>query len=326
MTEVRPPACFMHVPKTAGISLRTALAAALPPDSLAPQVHEAGSLGGFEDFDLLGPQARRAVAATPAEIDGLGRYPAIFGHFSLSTLLRHAPLERIATVLREPRARIVSHYLFLRFYASLRTYYGGAGLHECAEVPFRQFLLDPSAAYAIDNVVCRMLLRGDPRIPPADFIDEADLEALAEEAWRLLSRFGFVGFIEEPEAVWRGVGDHFGVALAPVRENVTGEWEIAAGAEPVPPIGGAETLELLERRCAADAILYRRVVAAARGDSAVRRIEGVAFDAALKALRGFSGAAPVLGGPAGEAAVADAQSSGRWRFIERLRRRRPPAV
>ncbi len=317
------PACFMHVPKTAGISLRAALASALPPHSIAPQLMDPAALGGFRDFDLLSPEVRQIVAATPAELDGLGHHAAIFGHFTLPNLLRHAPLERIATVLREPRSRIISHYLFFRFSGAIRTLWGPAALHKPAEASLQKFLLDPSAAHVTDNCVCRMLLRGDPRIPPADFIASTDVEALAERAWEQLSGFGFVGFIEQPDSVWRGVGNHFGVKLAPMRMNVTAEVEIAADVDPVPWSGAAETLELLERRSVADSILYRRIVAAAVGEAAAERTEEAAFAGALIRLGAFSDAAPSWNqARAAQAALEAVLRSRSWRLTEPLRRLR----
>jgi hypothetical protein len=314
------PSCFMHVPKTAGTSLRLALEAALPPGSIAPQAMDPAVLGGFDALDLLRPEVRGTVAATPAELDGLGRSAAIFGHFTLPNLLRHAPLERIATVLRESRARIVSHYLFLRFNAPLRALWGPAGIHKPAEASLKDFLLDDRAAYAVDNCVCRMLLQGDPRIPPQGRIAEADVEPIAEDAWERLSRFGFVGFIEDAEAAWRGVGKHFGVELKPVRANVAGEWEFASGVPPVPPIG-PETLALLERRSAGDAILYRRIVAAALGEAAAQRTEAAAFASALIALGGYSAAAAGWSQfAAGKAALDAVHRSRSWRLTEPLRR------
>jgi|GEM_PF-6684264 len=314
------PTCFMHVPKTAGTSLRSALEAALPRNSVAPPAMDPAVLGGFGELDLLRPEARRTIAATPSELDRLGRSAAIFGHFTLPNLLRHAPLERIATVLREPRARIVSHYLFLRFNAALRTLWEPAGIHKPAEASLEDFLRDERAAYAADNCVCRMLLHGDKRIPPRGQIAEADVEPIAEEAWERLSRFGFVGFIEDPQAVWRGVGGHFGVELRPVRANVTGELEFPSGVPPVPPIG-QESLVLLERRSAGDSILYRRIVAAALGEAAVQKTEAAAFASALIGLGGYSATAAGWSQLAIARAALDAVHRSRsWRYTEPLRR------
>jgi hypothetical protein len=282
------PTCFMHVQKVAGQSLHAALSAALPPGSLAPRRMEPANFCCFDDFDALGEEARARVAIGEHELAELGGYTAVFGHFTLPTLARLAPLARIGTVLREPRARVLSFYVFLRCKVELRTMWAPYDVHVPAEEPLAGFLAEPRIARAIDNRVCRVVMHGDPAIRDGEFIADADIEPLAEATVERLERLGFVGLLEKPDEVWRGVGDLFGVELAPACENVSGEGEVWPGGLPVPPFGGREVIDLLERRTRADAIVYRRIAARARGDEGALRLAEAAFADALVRYESFT--------------------------------------
>jgi hypothetical protein len=311
------PLCFMHVQKCAGTSLRAALEAALPAGSLAPIHMDAENFVRI-DFDRLAPHLRRRIAVTEEEAASLGRYKAIAGHFTLPSLARHAPLERIATVIREPRARLLSHFLYLRFKVPLRTEWHPFDLHRLAEGSLRDFLSEPRAAIASDNRLCRMLLHGDPLIPDNDFIAAEHVEALAEAAWDRLARLGHVGLIEEPETVWRGVGDHFGVTLKPVRRNVTGSEALWPGMLPVPPLGGLGALDLLGRRTAVDAVLYRRVASRTRDEHQAQRMMDAAFAESLVGFGAYT-AEPGGAAEAGGDALDAIRRSRSWRYTAPLR-------
>jgi hypothetical protein len=318
MRERTGPLCFMHVQKCAGSSLRVALEAALPSGSLAPFHMEAANFPG-RDFDQLPPNLRSRIAVTEEEAASIGRYKAIAGHFTLPALARHAPLERIATVVREPRARLLSHFLYLRLTVALRMEWRPLDLYVLAEGSLRDFLGDPNAAVASDNRLCRMLLHGHPLVPERDFIAGGNVEPLAEAAWDRMQRLGHIGLIEEPETVWKGIGDHFGVTLQPVRRNVTGSDVRWPGMLPVPPFGGAETLDLIERRTAVDAILYRRLATRREGEEqANRRIEA----AYAEALVGFGAytAEPSKDLRAADEALESLRRSRSWRYTAPLRR------
>lgn len=280
--------CFMHVQKCGGTSVRTTIEAGLPPGSLAPRRMEPANFACFDDFDGLSPEARALVAVGEAELRELGRYPVICGHITLPTLERFAPSARIATVLREPRTRLLSYYLHLRTNHTLRTSWSHYGVHRFAEGSLAEMLADPRVARMTDNRACRMVLHGDPRIRDGEFIAKTDLDELAEETWKRLETLGFVGIVEEPAEAWRGVGRVFGVELEPVRANVTGANGVAPGTLPAPPLGGSAALELLERRSAADAIVYRRVVARRRGEQDARRFADAAFAEGLVRYGSFT--------------------------------------
>ena len=52
--------------------------------------------------------------------------------------------------------------------------------------------------------MCRILLRGDPRIPLFDLIAPDHYGGLASEAIDRLDRLGFVGVLERGQATWDG--------------------------------------------------------------------------------------------------------------------------
>jgi hypothetical protein len=278
------PSCFLHVPKCAGMSMRAALHMALPPGSLAPQGCDGSVFCDFTDFELLGNDARTFVVATDAEALALADYRAVAGHFWLATLLQVAPPSSVATILREPRARLLSLYAYWRITPGVSEALQPYDVFRHALRPLDEFISEPRIAGMVDNQVCRMLLRGDPRMPVDEFIAPGDVDAIASDAINQLSALGFVGIIERPEGARQGLARLFGVELADVRGNVTGELGRAV-APPGQRLITSETLELLERRTAADAIVYQHFLGGtglSREDA--RRLTETAFATQLVRL------------------------------------------
>src|SRR5437660_10796210 len=105
------PRCFLHVPKSGGTSVYASLRAGLPHASLSAKTNDTSTFCyGFTTFDELPPEARESLLVEEREFDALSRSDVVFGHFSLPTLLKVAPPASIATVLREPRTRLLSFY------------------------------------------------------------------------------------------------------------------------------------------------------------------------------------------------------------------------
>ena len=89
----RPRLVFLHVPKCGGTTLHTVLARHFEPDTICP-----------ERFNGL--RARR--------LEELARFSFFSGHFDLESCRALLGRDiRIVTLLREPRARLVSLYYFL---------------------------------------------------------------------------------------------------------------------------------------------------------------------------------------------------------------------
>jgi hypothetical protein len=205
---------------------------------------------------------RDLIAVDDEEVRSMRRYTAVSGHFSLTTLLRISTPSQIGTILREPRSRTLSLYLYWRtakIFDSVLPY--KAQGHTFA--PLDRFMTEPRVAPAIDNQVCRMLLHGDPRIPNDGFIAEDDVDGLAFDAIAALETLGFVGVLELGDKAWRGLAQLFGVHLEPRRINVTGDL-----GDPAPPTPGErlltlDALHLVAQRNAADKIIYEHALSLA---------------------------------------------------------------
>lgn len=287
----RPPLCFLHVPKCAGTSLNEALLAAYPPGSVCPRRNDGSTICDFSDFDLLDEYPRSLLAIGDSELAELADYQVVSGHFALPTLERFAPATNIATILREPRARMLSGYMFLRLSPAAEFWgpYGERVLTAMASSP--EAARDPRFARTADNQVCRLILRGDPRMPDDGFVRPEDASRLAEAALDRLDRFGFVGILELDD-IWTRMSEFFGVALELRWANVSGEGGVPVGALPFPRFDMKALLELLDERSRADRIVYdalleRRGLSAARR----RRIADAAFATELVRFGDVAGSA-----------------------------------
>lgn len=280
------PTCFLHIPKCGGSSVRVALEQALPPGSLAPQGYVAD--GEPADFAQLPPEQRSEFVVGMEEMRSVGRrYRAILGHFSLDTMLTVADPASIGTVLREPRARLLSVYMYARVPGVAPDWAYNPTLHDPR--PLNEFLAEPFRAPQIDNVICRMLLDGDSRLPPQGFVSPSEVPGLAADAIERLESLGFVGALELGDSVWPGISKLFGLTLRPAVVRVTGE----PAFMPHPMGRGQvvfdqESLDLVEQRCAGDTVVYDHVLAQAGCDEGERRrVEAAAFAVELVKLGGL---------------------------------------
>jgi hypothetical protein len=260
----------MHVPKSGGSSIHAALEAALVPGSLAPQRFDTSLFCDFDDFHLMCPETRSRIVTSPEEVRSLGRYRAISGHFSLPTLLQVADAPSIATVLREPRARLLSLYMFWRTPAvgELMAPYD-ADAH--AQRPLWEFLSESLLAPSIDNQVCRLLLHGDSRLPASEFAAPVEIESIAADAIEQLETLGFVGILDSGRDLWQGLTRLFGVELTPVELNLTGEHGDPTAARAGEKLLAHDALDLIEQRNAADLLVYDHALAHAKLDGRTRR-------------------------------------------------------
>lgn len=246
----------------------------LPDGAMSPKRQDGTLFAcGFEDVDGLEANTRALLAVREEEIQALSECDVVSGHFSLSTLRRVTGDRSVATVLREPRARLLSHYAFWRVSSGLREQWRGYPALDHALRPLDEFLAEPLIAKATDNLVCRMLL-DDAWIPACGFIAAEDVSEIAEQATAVLDRLGYVGVLELGDSVWRGLSQFFGVTLCPTHVNTTASQRDSEEVWDADVAGSgleitASTLELLEARTAADAIVYRHALVGA-GCSAAR--------------------------------------------------------
>ncbi|MGK7866815.1 hypothetical protein [Falsiroseomonas sp. E2-1-a20] len=191
------PCIFVHVPKTAGTSLRAELATLLPPD-INIHVDYTDASRSFNDR-LDDAVARFLDRAAP---DGI-RFAS--GHIQARHATRIAerlPAARFVTLLRDPVARVVSDYH-----------------HQCSPrqpgfEAFRARVPDLDAYLALtgerDKAAVHLL--------PPDLRRRGDVAACIDFIER---RFAFVGIQEMYEASFRLITALAGRARAPrLRENV----------------------------------------------------------------------------------------------------------
>jgi hypothetical protein len=290
MSQKRSPLCFLHVAKSGGTSVHAALRAALPDASLSVKSNDTSNFCyGFTAFEELPREARESLLVEEWELDALSKSDVVFGHFCLPTLLRVASPESIATVLREPRTRLLSLYTWQRLTPEHFEMWNPYRPDVEALRPLDEYLSEPQIAPEVDNVVCRTLLYGDPRIPGLDFISPDHIESLASDAIERLDQLGFVGVLECGQATWEGLSRFFDATLEPARERVTGSAGVVADALPLQNPISDRTLDLLEARSAADALVYTHALMAESTAAETRQICNSTFAAQLVRLGDIAG-------------------------------------
>lgn len=194
------PVVFNHIPKTAGTALTNALATALGADRIRGGM-DTFVLGAFVDLDMLGARARRLVAAGPQELPD--DVDLVAGHFTPATTRVRYPRCRDLTVLREPRTRLLSQWLFSRAHTDreLRQWPGYADLIRASRRPLVDYLTEPHNAAHTDNLMLRFLTWPHPAAPPDRFISPRDADELLDTARQTLDGFSHADALESPEFV-----------------------------------------------------------------------------------------------------------------------------
>jgi hypothetical protein len=254
------PRCFLHVPKSAGSSFHELLLRAYPEQgAVSPRRCDTTGFANFSDFSALGA-IRATIAVDEGELAELAEFEVVSGHFAVPHLLQITTPDRIATIFREPRTRLISLYAYYRLSPWLLEAWHPYDIMLHGRRPLDEFLADESLAVETDNQGCRLLLHGDSRIPRDGFIRGDDVTALAASAVEKLDSFGLVGILEAGRPTWDAFGRFFELDAEPVRVNVTGERP--TGVMELPPLDEvtARTIELLEERNAVDSLIYDRIL------------------------------------------------------------------
>jgi hypothetical protein len=251
------PLVFNHVPKAAGTALREALVAAVRPERVALGF-DGSVFGSFDGAAGASRRLQRLVYNDPTDIPIDAEF--VTGHIAPSTTRARFPDAPHLTVLREPRARLVSFWLYTRSRPTNRRRMWGAlgDTFLLAKGPLDEFLAADVMAPGSDNFITRFLLWPHPLIPADGFIDPKHDETLLAEAMDSLNQFGHVGVVED-RALASGVGDFLGTELTmPVRNEgvaLTESDRELVGDE----VARASTV--LERCTRLDAALWSAVVA-----------------------------------------------------------------
>jgi hypothetical protein len=204
---------LLHIPKCAGTSIMDSIVL-----GAGPGRHVAGFdrclFGDFQQFESIPKMMRSVIYLDKADLppDAV----TVMGHFSFNTLRGRYPDADFAIFLREPMARLLSHWTYWRALTWFSLRHWGAEWSarlKLARLPLEKFLSHPDIACQTDNIVTRMLVWPHRLIPEDAFIDPANDEALLAAAWENLEQFGFAGITERGSAVYREFSDWLGFRL-----------------------------------------------------------------------------------------------------------------
>lgn len=241
---------YLHFPKAAGTSVRAAFGAYYPAERTVPWSFDRLLFG---PFDRLGEVREPVFLGSPSELQG---YDYMEGHWSLPSILAAFDPADVVCIVREPRARLLSHYTFWRSWPQwMHDLWEPYPAALQAQRPLSEFLSDPAVAHQADNLCTRLLLGEHPLVPLDAFI--ADPEAAAAEACARIDTLGYVDVLERAAAMYAGLEEWFGSPLSRERLNET---DLSDG----PPVDVADftdraTMELLHARTAADRRVWAHV-------------------------------------------------------------------
>lgn len=214
---------FLHIPKTAGTSLREALATQIPEDKICP-----------ERFDKL--------AAWPVRT--LEKFDFFSGHFRYEALSRIPGELSVVTMLREPASRVLSEYYFAKSHT-------WAHINKCAPD------LTMAKRLPLSDYVVYLRREGSAESPMTAMIGAGDLDLAKHN----LDNMTAVGLAERADDSLLNISWRFG--LKPMREmprlNVTGDRLSDPAFESVPPEREEitdQTQEILNSITEKDRILY----------------------------------------------------------------------
>jgi hypothetical protein len=194
------PLAFMHIPKTSGTALTVSLCDVLPSTAYIAGI-DLSMFGSFRSFETVAPELQRKIYTGALPPSNGADFVA--GHFAYSTLAKYRPNARFMTVLREPRSRVLSQWMYWRSHTDEALQAWGAGAWSAvlrlAREPLARFLSYPEAACHTDNIAVRMLLWPHPLVPDDGFIDEAADQRLVDEAAARLESFHLADIYENPQ-------------------------------------------------------------------------------------------------------------------------------
>src|SRR5579871_3371590 len=185
---------FLHVQKTAGSSMRNALAGFYQPEQLA-LLYPAGLGMTFENFLVL-PEAERE------------KFRLIVGHlfFGLHRAVPHGA--RYIAFLRTPRARIRSHVLqHMRFNSRF--------FHEGREIDIAT-AVNEGLTEEFDNLQLRLLTGSGTGKVALGCIGKTHMQQAVKN---LITRFGFVGLVQEIESDWPRLLAYLGLPVTPLQHD-----------------------------------------------------------------------------------------------------------
>jgi hypothetical protein len=246
-----PKVTFLHLEKTAGMAATEVLAAQFHPLQIDADVRRT-----FPPHVL--------TPLPPFLLERVRRCALVWGHYDVPSIARLGPGRFTFTLLREPKARILSLYRYWRGQAALDLGWNGMNQPVLAaqRLSLAAFLAtdDPWILDYIDNFYVRRLTGQYCSFAARDPLRAAPDEWLAR-AVDALQAFDFVGLTEDTAGAMARLGDLLGfpAPAAVPRVNVTRSDDIAAGTND-PAVADA-----LDRLTRLDQVVYEAAVVRYRG-------------------------------------------------------------
>ena len=242
------PIAFLHVEKSAGVAVARTIAETLHP------------LQMNADPQRTTPPHVRSPFVGEA-MDSARRSKLIWGHYDLPSIRRADPDRAVFTLLREPRARILSLYRYWRTVdeSLVRGVFDNFNVRAAHDNDLLGFLRvrEPLVRDFIDNVYVRRLTglyaTGAERDPLAE-----DGEAALRRAIEALDTLAYAGTVEQLGDDWDRFGRAIDVALPPSlpRLNDTERRSRSAGGFAPVPVVTPEVEAELEALTRLDRTLY----------------------------------------------------------------------
>lgn len=273
--SLSPKLGFVHMPKAGGTGLIADIEATLRPLCVTGGI-DRSQTGSFTAFSTVPSAFRGGIIVDPMEIPAAT--DVIAGHFARKTIETRFPGANLVTILREPRARLLSHWFYLGNYTDdVLALYGDWGQTlALARRSLAKFISAPAIACHTDNLMTRMLLWPHDRIPPAGFIAPQDDAMLIDAARAAIDRFAFVDVLENPamhDRLIQFLRHAYGQTIWSRLERLIYARRGAPRNEAAPPTPGARQAmadeltgrchDLLDQRSRLDRHLWRHIAARA---------------------------------------------------------------
>lgn len=238
-----PRIAFIHVPKSAGSSVRDSLYEAIYPSALwsTRGYRKIDRRASQSAADLLGVERMSCCQTMLIEAlsDPLARF--VTGHVCANpNIVAKFPEWKFVTVLREPTSRFISAYVFLRHKAPDPS---DTGLYKI-DSDFVDYLESDRARRGGMKLTRYFSGKSGSEV-------EADPEAAIAEALENLEHFFSVGFVEDLESWARDIGQALGYKVRLLRRNLGPRPEVSKQIKESP-----ELCERVEALCAIDRQFY----------------------------------------------------------------------
>ena len=282
MREYGPgnPLVFSHIPKSAGTSLRAALAEALQSGRVVYGV-DRSLVAGYDNIDGLRGPARDNFIMSPDELPLDATL--VTGHISPGTTRARFPDADHVTTLRHPQLRVISQWTHGRALSDfdLRHFGGGtANAFRVARGSLKEYLFHDLIAPNVDNTIARFLAWPHPSLHPTRFIPEQDDDAILEAAIESLERFAHVGVVED-ENFLGNLSDWLGRRLVETRLNERTSMSRHRRPDLARELTPA-THELLRHRTRLDTALWLHVAQRSMKQRSPQDVLDAAWDVALE--------------------------------------------